>query len=91
LNETYSTVSLNPVKYLNTELNRNDIGLVAHEVQEIYPELVTGEKDGINLQTLNYMGLIPILINENKIFQKRIEKLEEEIIELKQLILYSNK
>ena len=87
LNETHTTVSLVPVSYLNTKVNKNEFGLIAHEVQEKYPELVTGEKDGINLQTLNYMGLIPILINENKIFKKRIEKLEEEIIELKHLVL----
>ena len=86
LNETYTTVCLNPVSYLNTKLNKNEFGLVAHEVQEKYPELVTGEKDSVNLQTLNYIGLIPILINENKMFKKRIEKLEEEIIELKHLV-----
>jgi hypothetical protein len=86
LNETHTTVSLVPVSYLNTKVNKNEFGLIAHEVQEKYPELVTGEKDGINLQTLNYMGLVPILINENKMFQKRIEKLEEEIIELKNLV-----
>jgi len=87
LNETYTTVSLNPVSYLNTKVNKNEFGLIAHEVQEKYPELVTGEKDGLDLQTLNYIGLIPILINENKMFQKRIEKLEEEIVELKRITL----
>ena len=86
LNERYNTTSLIPVSYLNTKIKKNEIGLIAHEVQEQYPELVTGEKDGVNLQTLNYVGLIPILINENKMFKKRIEKLEEEIIELKHLV-----
>jgi hypothetical protein len=91
LNETHTTVSLNPVSYLNTKVNKNEFGLIAHEVQEKYPELVTGEKDGINLQSLNYMGLIPILINENKIFKKRMDELEDEIVELKQLILHLDK
>jgi hypothetical protein len=60
---------------------------LAHELQEIYPELVTGEKDGIDIQSVNYNGLIPILINEIqnlKIFVKnlecKIERLEKKLI-----------
>ena len=47
--------------FYNTKTNKDDIGLLAHELQEIYPFLVTGEKDGDNLQSVNYIGLIPIL------------------------------
>jgi len=40
------------------------MGVIAHELQENYPLLVHGEKDGEDLQCVNYMGLIPILVNE---------------------------
>jgi hypothetical protein len=83
LNDAFITDALKPVKYLNTTLNKNDIGFIAHELQEIYPELVTGEKDGEQIQTVNYLGLIPILINERKLLKKRIEALEDEVKNLK--------
>jgi hypothetical protein len=73
-------------------MNKNDIGLIAHEVQELYPSLVTGEKDGLNLQTLNYSGLIPILINEIKMlktnFSSKIQILEEKIEKMETQISY---
>ena len=92
LDETYTTDYLNPVAYLNTKMNKNDIGLIAHEVQKLYPSLVTGEKDGLNLQTLNYSGLIPILINEIKLlktnFSSKIQMLEEKIEKMEAQISY---
>jgi flagellar biosynthesis chaperone FliJ len=52
---------------------------LAHELQEIYPELVTGEKDGIDIQSVNYNGLIPILINEIQNLKKEIKTLKQEL------------
>jgi len=83
LNESYVIDNLRPVSYLNKKLNKQDIGFIAHEVQEVYPELVNGEKDGSDLQSVNYTGLIPILIKEvqelkkeNKILNERLTILE---------------
>jgi hypothetical protein len=53
-------------------------GVIAHELAEVYPDLVTGEKDGTIMQTVNYTGLIPILINEIKMLKQRVKKLELE-------------
>ena len=76
LDETYGVDGLNPVTYLNTKTNKHDIGLIAHELQEIYPLLVNGEKDGDTMQSVNYTGLIPILINEVKNLKKENNNLE---------------
>ena len=54
LNSSYSVSNLKPVKYLNKITKKEDIGFLAHEVQEIFPCLVTGEKDGEKNQTINY-------------------------------------
>jgi hypothetical protein len=54
--------------------------LIAHEVQEYYPFLVEGEKDGEQTQTVNYIGLIGVLIKE-------IQELKREMKELKQQII----
>ena len=53
-----------------------EYGFIAHEVQDIFPEIVEGDKDGEEYQSINYSGLIPILVNE-------IKKLKEEIKNLK--------
>lgn len=67
---------LNPVSYTNRLTNRPDFGLIAHELQEFYPELVNGEKDGANTQSVNYMGLISILIKEIQVLKRRVAALE---------------
>ena len=77
LDSTFVVDKLNPVTYLNKKSDKQDIGLIAHELQEIYPELVNGEKDGEQFQSVNYIGLIPILIKEIKILKERVKILEE--------------
>jgi len=67
---------LNPVSYYNKLSSTQDIGFIAHEVQEEFPELVAGEKDGESNQALNYMGLIPILVKEVKELKRREETLK---------------
>ena len=79
LNKDYTIDLLRPIKYTNTKLNKTDFGLIAHELQEIYPELVNGEKDGVELQTINYTGLIPILINEIKQLKSNYNTLKERL------------
>ena len=78
LNNTYSTDNLNPVTYHNIQLGKQDIGLIAHELQEVYPMLVNGEKDGECMQTINYVGLIPIIIKEIQDLKKKVQVLMED-------------
>ena len=68
---SYNIDNLKPVTYTNTINNQQDIGLIAHEIQEEFPFLVTGEKDGEQNQTVNYIGLIGILINEIQQLKKK--------------------
>jgi hypothetical protein len=74
--DLYSVDNLKPVKYFNKKSKKEEIGFIAHEVQESFPCLVTGKKDGEDLQTLNYIGLIGILTKE-------IQRLKADITELK--------
>ena len=77
LDERVVVDQLKPVTYFNTLFDKQDIGVIAHELQEVYPFLVNGEKDGENYQTVNYNGLIGILINEIKQLKPRLDKLEK--------------
>ena len=74
-NETVN--ELHPVKYYNTNLKKNDYGLLAHELQEKYPFLVSGEKDGAENQSINYNGLISLLVHEVKNLKKEYQELVE--------------
>jgi hypothetical protein len=77
LDSKFVVDKLNPVTYLNKKSEKQDIGLIAHELQEIFPELVNGEKDGEQFQSVNYIGLIPILIKEIQDLKERVKILEE--------------
>ena len=74
--DLYSVDNLKPIKYFNKKSKKEEIGFLAHEVQESFPCLVTGKKDGEGLQTLNYIGLIGILTKE-------IQCLKADVAELK--------
>ena len=76
LNETYSVDNLRPVEYENKITNKQSLGFIAHEVQEQYPFLVTGEKDGKENQSINYQEIIPILVKEIQDLKKRVTLLE---------------
>jgi hypothetical protein len=76
LDGTFTVDVLKPVSYNNVLTKAPDIGFIAHEVQEHYPYLVTGEKDGVNNQSLNYIGLIGILTKEVQDLKKRVAELE---------------
>jgi hypothetical protein len=77
---------LRPVTYTNIQTKKQDIGLIAHELQEYYPELVSGVKDGPETQRVNYIGLIPILINEIKALKNNNIKLENEVKNIKNIL-----
>jgi hypothetical protein len=83
LDDSFTIKNLNPVIYDNILTECKDIGLIAHELQEHYPELVTGEKDGPEYQRVNYIGLIPILINETKNLNKKFEELKQNFEDFK--------
>ena len=76
LDESFSVDKLEPVSYYNTLNKRDDIGFIAHKVQELYPYLVNGEKDSADYQTLNYIGLIGILVREVQDLKRTVDELK---------------
>ena len=51
--------NIKPVKYYNSKSQKSEFGVIAHELQET---LVTGNNDGEKMQSVNYIGIIAILI-----------------------------
>jgi hypothetical protein len=59
--------------------NTRSFGVLAHELQEIIPYAVTGEKDAKEMQSVDYSKLVPVLV-------KAIQEQQAQIEELKALI-----
>jgi hypothetical protein len=74
----YNVDNLKPVIYNHIETKQTNIGFLAHEVQEYFPFLVAGSKDGQETQSINYTGLIGLLTKEIQELKKRVSDLESE-------------
>ena len=79
LNNSFSVDNLKPVSYTNTLSDKQDIGFIAHEIQEEFPYLVTGKKDGEQYQSVNYTGLIGVLVHEIQLLKKEVVGLKTRI------------
>jgi len=86
LDETFTIDNLRPVTYFNSSINKQDIGFIAHEVQEFFPYLVNGEKDGETNQSLNYNGLIGLLVKEIQDLKQQVNNLKTENQNFKHVI-----
>jgi hypothetical protein len=87
LDTSFTVDGLNPVTYQFKPTGKQDVGFLAHEVQELYPFLVNGVKDGPNNQSLNYNGFIGILTKEIKDLKKKVSEQEARIQALEKFIL----
>ena len=65
-------IKLNGVTFNWKENQKPSIGVIAQELQEVLPELVTQG----NIKTVNYNGIIGVLIEAVKEQQKQIEELK---------------
>jgi hypothetical protein len=72
----FTVDNLRPIIYKNILSGKQDMGFIAHELQEHFPFLVSGEKDGAENQSVNYIGLIALLVKE-------IQELKQDIKILK--------
>ena len=67
LDHSFNVNRLRPASYVNTVSENQDIGLIAHELRE----------QNINIQTIDYIGIIGILINEINNLKDKVCKLEK--------------
>jgi hypothetical protein len=75
--------------YFNWKSDENKerkVGLIAQEVETIYPELVPKTKDDSEIKGVNYDNVVAILIEALKEEHKIVENLQKEVDDLKNLI-----
>ncbi len=80
-------LQLRPTEFTWIEQDKQDVGFIAQEVEEIIPEVIettdgfvdseTGEKSHENTKTISYTKLIPYLVDTIQQMDKRIKELEE--------------
>ncbi len=75
-------MKLRPVSFNWKSGNVSDRGLIAQEVQKIYPDLL--DKSSKGYLTMRYAGLIPMLLKGIQEQQEQIEDLQKQIDELKE-------
>ena len=73
---------LNGVKFTWKKNDEKSVGVIAQEVEKVLPELVS-EKEDTGEKSVNYSGLIGVLIEAVKEQQNQINDLKQEIIKLK--------
>jgi len=65
------------VSYTRKDTNKKDIGVIAQDVEKVYPELIHETEDGI--KTVNYNGLIGVLLQSVKDLSSQVKDLRREL------------
>ena len=63
---------------------KQKIGVLAQEIQEVFPELVS--EDDNEMLAVNYQGLVPVLINALKEQDAKMKEQQSEIDDLKEMV-----
>ena len=63
---------------------KQKIGVLAQEIQEVFPDLIGEDTEG--MLTVNYQGLVPVLINAIKEQEDKINNQQAQIDELKETV-----
>ena len=75
---------LKPVSFDWKESGIKSEGFIAHEVQEVFPQVVVGKKDGKEMQQMDYGRISPLLVKAIQELSAQVEELKKEIQELKE-------
>ena len=77
---------LRGVSYDWKETGQSDIGLIAEEVGEVFPEIVAYEDNGVDAISVDYARLVAVLIEANREQQAQIDEQRELIEQLAQRV-----
>lgn len=76
--------SLNGYSYTITETGRDDIGLIADEVEQIYPDLVAHDTETGEANSVDYSSLVAALVEAVKELKTELDTVKAELNSLKQ-------
>jgi hypothetical protein len=58
------------------EYDSRAYGVLAHELEEVLPQAVNGEKDAEEMQSVDYSKLVPVLLKSIQELEARVKELE---------------
>ena len=79
---------LKPVSYVWKDSQKADEGFIAHELQEVIPQAVVGEKDAVDdkgnplYQSIDTSFIVSRLVAATQELAKKVTDLEEQVIAL---------
>lgn len=65
--------------YIDDKTNTVQYGVIAEEIEKIFPELVVRDQEG-NILTIQHHQLVPLLIKYAQLYNERLQKLSKEIV-----------
>jgi len=72
-------VSKIPVYNFKWKIDDNrSYGVIAHELQEVLPQAVTGDKDAEEMQSVDYSKIVPLLVKSIQELKAEVDKLKQE-------------
>ena len=74
-------LQLRGVSYTKKDSGRREVGVIAQEVEEVIPEVVITNVDGI--KSVSYGNMVSVLIEAVKELTEKVKSLESEVRELK--------
>ena len=79
LNTTLDKINrVRPVKYNKKKCKKKEIGFIAEELAEIFPELVENDENG-NPASVNYTRAVTVLFDGFKQMYKELKEIKENI------------
>lgn len=77
-------MKLRPVtfRYKNDSKGTKQYGLIAEQVRQVYPELITYDAQG-KIESVRYQELIPMLLNELQRQQSELQQQRSDLLELR--------
>jgi hypothetical protein len=70
-------MQMNPVSFVFKSNGKKSLGVIAQEIEQVYPELVTSQGDG--MKAVNYEGIIAPLIGSVQELKKQNDELKAQL------------
>ena len=79
LSSKLQDVNIVSFKYNTDPLEKTQYGVIAEQIQHIYPETIIYEEDGTTPYSVQYHLLWPLLIKEMQVLSKKVQSLTNEV------------